>query len=886
MSAKKCVLYVLLACLVAAVVLLAPKHSWAAPPLELSEGWAIRSANEVADGGATISQVGYDTSGWYPTNVPSTVLAALVANGVYQDIYYSKNLDSVPDLTSQDWWYRVEFTAPPASAGQEYWLRFKGINYRADVWLNGTQIGDKSNVVGVYANHEFNVTDLINPGGANALALQVTPQRLSGELLVWYVDWNPYPPDGNVGIWNRVYLDVSGSVAVRDPYVKTDLPLPATSPADLTVYADVVNGSDSPVSGVLKGEITKAGHSTISFSQPVTLAANERKEVTFDPSTYTQLRISDPDLWWPYGYGSPELYALDTWFEIDGQESDRRSIDFGIREFSDYLTPPTFGTQYWGVKVNGQNILIRGAAYVWDLLLRITGEFAERDAAQMQYVKDMGLNAIRFEGKVGYEDLYDIADREGIMLMVGWVCCSHWEHWSSWDSEDYTVAYASTESQIRNLRSHPSAFVWMHGSDEPPPADVLSQYESILSNLHWQNLQRENAATWSNPDGGIKMEGPYKWEPPYYWYWDTVDGGAFGFCAEQSPGAAVPPLESLQKFIPPDHLWPVDDYWDYHAGTKGSVFADIDVFEKATNERYGTSSGVEQFAERSQLTTYEAVRAQFEAYGAHKSSTTYNATGTIYWMLDNAWPSLHWHLYDYYLKPGGGYYGAKTALKPLQVVYDYDTQKVMVVNSTLDAHTGMTVSARVYNIDLTEQYSNQVTQDIGANSAVEAFTIPSLSGLSTTYFIRLELRDSSNVLVSSNLYWYSTTPDLLRNSSTWWYRPTKRYADLTGLNSLPTNSDVSLSASAVRSNGEETATITVSNAGSSEIAFFMRVEVTKGSGGEEVLPAFYEDNYFTLWPGEERTITATYETADLDGQSAYVRVDGYNVPVVSVAMQY
>src|SRR5690348_13131946 len=275
---------------------------------ELTSGWSLRSANNVIDTGATISQPGYATTGWYPISLPTTVLAGLVANNVYQNIYFGTNLQSVPDLTTQNWWYRGEFTAPATSAGQAYWLRFKGISYRAQIWLNGTQLD--ANAVGTMAAHEYNVTSLIHPGAANAVAILVTPPRHGcNDLSFCTVDWNPEAPDMNAGLWGKTFLDTTGPVALRDPYVKTVLPLPSTSSADLTLYVDAINATSAPVTTTVTGTITK-GSTTITVSQTVTLNANERREVVFDPSAYPQLHVTNPVLWWPYQFGSPELYHL------------------------------------------------------------------------------------------------------------------------------------------------------------------------------------------------------------------------------------------------------------------------------------------------------------------------------------------------------------------------------------------------------------------------------------------------------------------------------------------------------------------------------------------------------------------------------------------------
>jgi exo-1,4-beta-D-glucosaminidase len=839
---------------------------------ELTQGWALRSANDVTDGGTTISQVGYGTAGWYPISLPSTVLAGLVANNVYQDIYFGTNLQNVPDLTGQNWWYRGEFNAPAATAGQAYWLRFKGISYRAQIWLNGTQLD--ANAVGTMVVHEYNVTNLIHAGAANALAILVTPPAHGcNDLSFCTVDWNPEAPDMNAGLWGKTFLDTTGPVALRDPYVKTVLPLPATNAADLTVYVDAINATNAPVTATIAGTITKAGTTSISVSQTVTLNANERREIVFDPAAFPQLHVANPILWWPYQFGSPELYHLAVTASTGGATADTKGIDFGIRQFTDYRATVN-GTSFVGYKVNGQNIFFRGGGYMWDLLQRFDPKSA---AATIQYVKDMGLNAIRFEGTVGYEDLYDLADKAGVMLMSGFVCCSAWEK-DTWTAEQEQVAHASLDSQMRNLRAHASPFVWAFGSDCPVSATHLAQYKAIAAGLHWQNPTLDNVATWCNSNAGVKMDGPYMWEPPVLW-WDTSQAGsAFGTNAEEGT-ESPPPLESLQKFIGPNDLWPIGSVWNYHAGKSHSVFDNIKQYTGGINGRYGTATGAADYSRKSELQNYENARSFFEAWSSHEYTQSF---GVIFWMLNNAWPSVHWNLYDYFMKPGGGYFGAKKANEPVHIAYDYFTRNVNVVNSTLTARSGLTATATLYNVPaLTQAYTTQVPVNAPANASTQVLTVPAVNGLSPTYFIRLQLRDASGALVSNNLYWYSTTPDVLSGHAQWYRTTVKSYANLTGLNTLASNPTVTATASRSASGGQETATIALSNTSTTNIAFFLRPEITAGNGGNEVLPVTYSDNYVSLFPGESMTITATYQTADLGGQAPYLRVRGYNVPTTS-----
>ena len=842
---------------------------------ELTSGWALHTATGLADTGASISQVGYSTTGWNPVNLPSTVLAGLVANNVYTNIYAGTNLQSVPDLTLQNWWYRGQFTAAAASPGQVYWLRFKGLSYHAEIWLNGTQLA--ANAVGTFVGHEYNVTGVVNAGATNTIAIKVTPPAHGcNDLSVCTVDWNPEAPDMNAGIWGKSFVDTTGAVAIRDPYVKTVLPLPATNASDLTVYADAVNATNAPVTTTVTGTITKTGQPTITVSQTVTLAANERREIAFDPAAYPQLHVNNPALWWPYQFGSPELYQLGVAATLSGATSDTKSINFGIRQFTDYRTT-VHNISFAGYKVNGQPILFRGGGYVWDMLQRWD---TKTNSAHVNYMKSMGLNTIRFEGTLGNEEIYDLADAAGMMVMPGFVCCSAWQKDSTWTAEQTQVAQDSLNTQMRAMRAHASPFVWSYGSDQPPTATTLTAYKNIAAALHWQNPTLDNVATWSNANAGVKMDGPYRWEPPVLWWDTTRAGSAFGTTAEEGTDAP-PPLESLSKFLTPTQSWPVGSAaWNYHAGKAGSVFDNTTAYSTGLTSRYGTATSADDYSRKSELQNYENTRSFFEAWSAKQHVETF---GTIFWMQNNAWPSVHWNLYDYYFKPGGGFFGTQKATEPVHIAYDYSGKNVFVVNSTLTARPGLTATVSVHNIpDLSVKYTTTVPVSANANAGTQIATLPAISGLSSTYFIRLQLKDSGGATISNNLYWYSTTPDALGNKSNWYSTAVSSYANLTGLNTLASNTGVSQSVSRSVVAGQETATITLTNTSATNIAFFLRPEVTAGNGGNEVLPVTYTDNYISLWPGASTTITARYASSDLAGQPPYLRVRGYNIPTVSV----
>ena len=430
--------------------------------------------------------------------------------------------------------------------------------------------------------------------------------------------------------------------------------------------------------------------------------------------------------------------------------------------------------------MNGRRILIRGAGWSSDLMLRYSKERFEQEIA---YVKDMGLNTIRLEGKLEAEAFFDVTDREGILVMPGWCCCDHWEQWEKWDAEDLPVATASLRDQVLRLRGRASVFTWLNGSDGPPPAKVEQAYLDVLKQLGFPNPVVSSATEKKaevSGESGMKMRGPYEWVPPLYWYTDTKLGGPHGFATEIGPGPAPPPLESLRRFIPEDKLWPINEVWNYHCG--GGPFKTLDVFTRAMDARYGPSKGAPEYARKAQAAAYESHRAMLESFGERK----YTATGVIQWMQNNAWPGMIWHLYDFYLRPGGSYFGAKKAGEPLHVQFAYDDRSVVVVNSTLQAHAGLRATARVLDLASKELLARTAPVDVGPDGSVKVFPVPEPPGLTPTYFLALQLDDAAGRTVSRNVYWLSTKRDVLAwDKSEWYVTPLTEYADLTGLAQLP-----------------------------------------------------------------------------------------------------
>ncbi|HEY6385630.1 MAG TPA: glycoside hydrolase family 2 protein [Candidatus Acidoferrum sp.] len=840
----------------------------------LHSGWQVQSSCVAKTPGEQISTVGFDAASWHKTDLPATVVGTLVTDKTYPDPYFGTNLKTLPGMNYSNksffaiqdmpagspflcsWWFRAEFDAPSDLAQKNSWLHFLGINYRANVWINGVKIADAKDVAGTYRTFELNVSKNIQAGKPNALALEIfAPQK--DDLGITWVDWNPTPADRDMGIWKEVFLTTSGDVSVRHPFVASKFDSEYKTAA-LTVSADLRNTSDHAVKGILHGNIDG-----IQLQQPVELAAGESRKMSFAPEKFSQLKLEHPRIWWPYQMGDPNLYTAKLSFDAEGQTSDSTSVTFGIREVTSEITDQGYRL----FKINGRKLLIRGAAWAPDMFLRWSSERLDADLA---YVRDMGLNTIRLEGRLDHDEFFDKTDKLGILVMPGWTCCDAWERWKLWKGDQRKVAAASLADQIGRLRTHPSVFVWLNGSDGPPPADVEKLYLNIERELGWPNPIISSASaekTTVTGKSGVKMTGPYEYVPPVYWLADKKAGGAYGYNTETSPGPAIPPRESLERFIPKDHLWPIDDVWNYHSG--GERFTTVNVFTDGLTKRYGAATSLDDYERKAQAMTYDGQRAMFEAYGRNK----YTSTGVIQWMLNNGWPSLIWHLYDYYLVPAGGYFGTKKAMEPVHVQYSYDDNSVAVVNGTYEALKGTKVSGKIYNLDAAEKASRDVTLDLAADSSTKAFDLPKVDGLSKTYFLRLQLMDAGGKQLSDNFYWLSTKPDTLNwaKQQDTVYTPQAEFGDLTGLNSLP---PVKLNANVVSGTG--TAQVTVSNPGNA-IAFMVHLRVTRGKGGVDLTPIFWEDNYFSLLPGESRIVAAKFDQASLDGKEAVVVLDGWNV---------
>ncbi len=838
--------------------------------IELKKNWFIQSSEKVMKNGEQISSLDFKAENWYPAEMPTTVLANLVKNKVYTNIYFDKNLDKISaNQFKKPWWYRTEFFVPKNKNINTAKLIFDGINYRANIWLNGIQIAKSDSIEGCFRRFSINVSKFINFGIKNVLAVEIIPP-VKGEPTMGFVDWNPEPADRNMGIWRPVSLELTGDVSLNFPFVKTEVDTVTLKKAELTISAEVQNNSDKEVSGIIEGKIGSIG-----FSEQINLKPNETKLISFNPKEFPQLIIHNPRLWWTHDFGKPELYELKLSFKIKNEISDEKNLKFGIRQVNDFFTEDGFR----GFKLNGKKILIRGGGWTDQMML---DNSYDNLVAQIDYAKQMNLNTIRMEGFWGEgQDIYNLCDEKGILIMVGWSAQWEWEgvlgkpadqFGGIKSPEDMKLIAQSWEDQIKWLRNHPSIFLWLYGSDKLPRPELEKKYLEILSMDDPTRPYVASAAEHKSELTGktaVKMRGPYDYVPPDYWYVDKKYGGAFGFNTETGPGPQVPPISSLEKMIPKDSLWPINSEWIYHCSR--FRFENLTTYNEAIDKRLGAPTSLIDYERKAQYTNYEAMRAMYEAFDANK----FKSTGVIQWMYNSAWPKLWWQLYDFYLMPTGAFYGARKAGEPLHIQYNYETNGIDVINNTLKDYKNLKAKIKILNFDLSKQFSKSITLDLLPNIAKQILKLPNISNLSKTYFVDLKLYEE-NKLVSDNFYCLSTVKDDLDTAKTnGFVTPEKKFADLTELNNLA-KVKLDVKNKFESKDEKEFFNIDLKNP-SSKLAFQIEIMIDKGKEGNPVLPVFLEDNYFSLLPGESRIIHGFVYKKDLEGKKPTIKISGWNV---------
>ena len=854
--------------------LAAPAFAAPPQPVVIDSGWQLQDVAKATEPGAQVASPGFSTAGWYTAAVPGTVLTTLVNNQVYPEPLYGENNrpEVIPEsLVHTSYWYRTTVEVPKSYKHHDVWLNFDGINYSAAVWVNGTQVGT---IRGAFIRGNFDITALVQPGKTAVVAVEVSPQPHPGVshehtlrdgigpnggesaidgptfLCTMGWDWIPAIRDRDTGIWQKVSLSASGPVLVKDPLVTTDLPLPKTDSSDVAVQATLENVTDQPQKGVLEGTIEN-----IHFEQPVELAPHSKQQVSFDPKSTPALHILNPRLWWPNGYGAQNLYHLHLDFKVGHDVSDTQDLDFGVRKIS-YSVP---GADTLTISVNGVQVFIRGGDWGLDeALKRIPRDRLETEIRLHQLAN---LNMIRnWVGQSTGEDFYELCDKYGIMVWDEFFQPNPGDGPNPTDLDTYI---ANVRDKILRFRNHPSIVLWCARNEGYPPPEIDAALRKVLAELEPTRRYQP-----SSTDGaGVRSHGPYSWRAPREFYKVTDD-----YFKTETGSVSVPTLESIHGMMPQKDWETINDDWAEHDFAKGNSGSQDYPAEIAA--RYGPFRNLADFVRKAQMANYEAFRAMYEGRNALLFHPT---TAILTWMSNPAQPSFVWQLYHYDLEPMSSYFAVMHAAELVHIQFNQSNDHVQVINNFAQPAADLTAHVELYNLDGTRASQHDTKLTAAPDVATDLGPIDFPANLSPVHFIKLELRDKDNKLVSSNFYWRAQ-PDQPADKPTGELelRLPGQYDDLSALNQLGA---VTLTAQVKRAdaNGKRTLTVTVHNP-STNIALMAHLQLRRKSG-ERVLPVFYSDNYISLVPNETRTITIEAAVSDFNGEDALVVFDGWNVTV-------
>jgi exo-1,4-beta-D-glucosaminidase len=841
----------------------------------LKHNWFLISSEDLNDSGKSVSTPGFTQDRWYPISVPNTVIAALVSNNIYNDPYFGLNLMDIPGFKKRrktvfsmqpkpkdspfrkSWWYRTEFTIESSLKGQSIWLEFRGINYSANIWFNGKKIAGTDNIRGTFRLYDLDITDFVLFGKKNALALEVCSPE-PDNLALTFIDWAPGMPDDNMGIWQPVVLYSTGPAALKNIFVHTRIDNQKLDEAKITIETDIVNTQNHAIKAEIEGEIEN-----MRFSKKIMINPLSKNNFIFNHYEFPQLKIKKPRLWWSYQLGKPELYRLKMRLKTGGRVSDIKYISFGIRQIK------TVNNNYKArmFLINGKELLIRGAAWSPDLMLR---QSKRQDEFDTDFLVNLNMNAVRLEGKLASDHFWNMCDKKGILVLAGWPCCNYFEKWDRWKYDDINIAVESLRSQIIRLRNHPSFAAWFYGSDFPPPENVERVYLNVLKETY-DSLPRLSSASHkkSRLTGatGVKMTGPYSYVPPIYWYDVKRQGHAERFNTETCPDVCIPIIESIKKMLPRDQLYVGSKTWNHHTGI-GKQFSNTKKIDRAISKRYGKPKDLSDYVKTAQVLGYESWRAMYEAHNRNFPK----ATGVIGWMLNSSWPSLIWQLYDYYLNTTGAFFGAKKACEPLHIQYSYDDHSIWVINNKPKSFQGINASIKIYNFDLKEKLSKDLIVDIKGSSRKKIFILPSFKNLSPVYFLKLVI-ENNEVIESNQLYWLATGRDIFTCEYFWYHSPLKSYADMSLIRKMPeTDLDTVLNIGKIKD--DFYVTVDIKNQGY-YLAFFIQTKLYSKKTNDIIAPVFWSDNCIFLFPSKSAQIKALVPQDITDGD-IFVKTEGWN----------
>jgi len=810
--------------------------------LDLSGGaWKLQRDSLVHADGAALSQPGFHDAGWMIATVPATVLASYYNAGALPDPNFGDNQAMISDsFFYADFWYRDEFVAPASLAGHHIWLNFDGINWKADVFLNGEKIG---RIEGAFTRARFDVTSHLHPGAKNAIAVRVIKNASPGSVtektadstgknggvlgadnptyhasIGW--DWIPTIRGRDSGIWADVWLKGSGPVTVENPFVNTTLPLPDTTRADVSIDVKLQNHDAHPVSGTLQGRF---GDTT--FEKKMTLAASESKTVN------QVLHLQNPKLWWPTGYGDQNLYDVELKFETAGSVSDAKTFRAGVRQF-------TYGEDGGALRIwiNGRRFIPRGGNWGFgESMLRYRAR--EYDAA-VRYHHEMNFTMIRnWVGQVGDDAFYDACDRWGIVVWQDFWLANPWD---GPNPDDNAMFLHNVDDFIQRIRNHASVGLYVGRNEGYPPEVIDTGLRRAVAELHPGLHYIPSSA-----DDAVSGHGPYRVEPPKWYFQNRATTKLHSELGMPN----IVTMDSLRAMMPESALWPQGRMWGMHDFTMQSAQAG-QTFRERVEKSYGGADNVADWVELAQFVDYEGHRAMYEAQSK-------NRMGLLIWMSHPAWTSLTWQTYDYFFDPSAGYFGAKKASEPLHIQWNQATDSVEVVNYSAGDRKGLTGHAEIRNMDGSVAWGRSATLDSTEDSDATPIKMEWPAGLSSVHFIRLTLREGGRV-VSTNFYWRGAEEDNFR-----------------AIRRLP-KVKVEATTNVAREGRRWHLTTELHNA-SSKPALMVRVKAVREITGDRILPAIYSDNYLALMPGERQTITTDLDDADTRGEKPRIVVEGFNL---------
>ncbi len=812
--------------------------------------WRIAPQAEIPAPGEQISAPGYRAPNWITAQVPGTVFGAYVQAGREPEPTYADNAYKVDQAKyDRNFWYRAEFRVPAAYQTGKVWLNLDGVNRDAEIYVNGKNIGAMH---GFMQRGRFDVTPLVHFGSVNSLAVldyvpnqpSRKPENYSSPAFICSVgwDWMPRVPGLNMGIYKGVYLSHTGPVFLANPWVRTDLP--ALTQANLSVQVEAVNNSASAAAGTLSGVIEPG---SIRFAQPVSLKAGETRTVTLSSQTLAALRVKNPKLWWPNGYGQPNLYTCRLAFRVGNDVSDAKTFTFGIKKYT-YDT----NNHVLHFHINGVPIFPKGGSWgMSEFMLRCNAKDYD---TKIRFHKELNFNMIRnWLGMTPDEAFYAACDKYGIMV---------WDEFPLNSSTiygflpaDIPLFNANAVDKIKTFRNHPCIALWCAENEATPPPVINDALRAAVHRYDGDDrYYQENSHA-------VNLSGSGPWnalDPKQYFLGVPIGNGdpqPFGMRSEIGT-ATFTSFDSFKKFMPEANWWPYNEMWNQHFFGKNAGNAGPAGYENDLLRRYGPSHGIQEYCAKAQFLNLETMKALYEGWLDHSDT---DASGVLIWMSQSAYPSFVWQTYDYYYDTTGAYWGAKTACEPLHLYWNRADDRIRVVNTTGKNYAGLTAEVWIYNLDGTQQFYKSAAVSSRFGKVADCFTLTYPNTLSATHFIKLRLTNQAGQVVSENFYWRGTSP-----------------LNYTALNDLP---KVALK---VSSRLAETArsgvmTVAITNpVGSHTVAFAIRPKLVNAKTGEQVLPVFMNDGYFSLVPGETKRLAIHFDPADAGPQKPHLVVECWN----------